>query len=143
MATGGVETTSNEGGEHGHENEWHDSEEEAQRLSVKDGEVSEKDPRLIELFDSLSPVMSKIGRMVYDISESATYLESFLGLAAKVQDSDFLETIADALGIVQEMVRNKRTTKEEYLKAMLIIPVNLLIYREQARSKTLANDWPG
>ena len=60
--------------------------------------------------------------MVCDIFKSATYLESFLGLAAKVQDDDSLGTIADALGIVQKMVQNKRMTKEEFLKAMSIIP---------------------
>ena len=62
MATGGVETPSNEGGEHEHENESHDSEEEAQRRPEKDGVAPEKDPRLTELSDSLSSVMSKKGQ---------------------------------------------------------------------------------
>ena len=51
-------------------------------------------------------------------------MESFLGLTAKVHDKDPLKTIADALEIVEEMIRNERMTKEEYLKAMSIIPTS-------------------
>ena len=66
--------------------------------------------------------MSKIGQTVYNIFESEAYLESFLGLAAQVQDGESLEMIAQSLEVVQEMVRSRRMTKKEYLKAMCIIP---------------------
>ena len=49
-------------------------------------------------------------------------MESFLGLTAKVQDDDDLKTIADALEVVEEMIRMNRLTTEEYHKAMPILP---------------------
>ena len=62
--------------------------------------------------------------MVYKISGSETYIESFLGLTAKVQDGDPLKTISDALEVVEEMIRIKHKTREVYLKAMPIIPTS-------------------
>ena len=60
MATGGVETPSQDGGDH--DNSSHESEEDIRR-SVKDGGASDKGPTPNETIDSLSPVMGQIGKL--------------------------------------------------------------------------------
>ena len=61
---------------------------------------------------------------VYESNGSTTHTECFLELTAKVQDIEPLHTIADALQVVEEMIRMKRMTTEEYLKAMPILPTS-------------------
>ena len=80
MATGGVETSLQDGEDHGSLSRA--SEEDT--LPVKDGEASDKGPTLNEILDSLSPLMGQIGKRVYSISGSTSYMERFLGLTAKV-----------------------------------------------------------
>ena len=77
-----------------------------------------------EFFDSLSPVMGNIGKMIYGISGSTSYTKSFLGLAGKVQNNEDLNTVADALQVVGEVIRMDRMTKEEFCKAMPIPPAS-------------------
>ena len=55
---------------------------------------------------------------------STTYTERSLELTAKVQDIGLLLTIEDDLQVVEEMIRMKCMTKEEYLKAMPILPTS-------------------
>ena len=50
---------------------------------MKDGEDLENDSRLMDLFDSLLPLMSKIGRAVYNIFESEAYLEIYAPVAVR------------------------------------------------------------
>ena len=131
MALGVIEIPSKDGREH--ENESHYSVDEPQRRSVKDGGASEEGPAPLEILTSLTLTCHEQNSQIgLQISGSATYTDFFLELTAKVQDDDPLKTISEVLGIVEEMIRMKRMTREEYLKAMPIIPTSKEITVDKA-----------
>ena len=126
-ATTDVEIPSHDGSElvEDHENSSNESEKvvvDSRRVMVMgDGKASEEDPRHSEPSDSREIIMDEIGRMVSDISDSTMYASSFLEAAMEVQETSSPKIIVESLVTVQDMIRNGRLTKEEYLKAIAII----------------------
>ena len=122
-----VEIPSHDGSElvEDHENSSNESQDDSRRVMVMgDGKASEEDPRHSESLDPREIIMDEISRMVLDISNSTVYTSSFLEVAKEVQETASLEIIARSLGTMRDMIRNGRLTKEEYLKAMAIIPTS-------------------
>ena len=77
-----------------------------------------------DFFESLPPHMGKIGEIIYGISGSTSYTKGFLGLAGQVQNDGDLDTVYDALKVMEVMIRKERMSKDELCKAMPILPTS-------------------
>lgn len=77
-----------------------------------------------DFFESLPPPMGKIGEIIYGISGSTSYTKGFLGLAGQVQNDGDLDTVYGALEVMEVMIQKERMSKDEFCKAMPILPTS-------------------